>query len=237
MTLQDVCEPLFQYLCRLNRGARKGGSFDFTAVRREINDIFSSMKSHAAENHELGKQYEKVEMPLAFFVDSVIAENSWSISKAWNKERLAYDYNELAGDEKFFDLLDETMQDTSEAATERLIIYYTCIGLGFQGWYTGKPEYLRKKMKEMSSRIRNFIKTESSIKICPKAYENIDSRNLIQPPSQQLMYLVIAAVTTMLLLFIMNIMLFRSALSDLPRTLKAIIAEDPVTSDKSFKNY
>ena len=25
MTLLELCEPLFQYICRLNRSARKGG--------------------------------------------------------------------------------------------------------------------------------------------------------------------------------------------------------------------
>jgi cytochrome bd-type quinol oxidase subunit 1 len=43
---------------------------------------------------------------------------------------------QLAGDEKFFDLLEETLNDSSEDASERLAVYYTCLGLGFMGMYT-----------------------------------------------------------------------------------------------------
>ena len=51
---------------------------------------------------------------------------------------------------KFFDLLDETLNDPSDEATERLKIFYTCLGLGFSGWYAGQSEYLRGKMLDIS---------------------------------------------------------------------------------------
>ena len=48
MTLLELCEPLFQYVCRLNRSARKGGSYEPTRVRAEIDALFEEAKAKAA---------------------------------------------------------------------------------------------------------------------------------------------------------------------------------------------
>ena len=49
--------------------------------------------------------------------------------------------------------LDETLAEKGSEADERLEVYYACLGLGFQGWYAGQPEFLRKKMSEIAPRI------------------------------------------------------------------------------------
>ena len=46
MTLAEVCEPLFLYICRLNRLARKGGEQDADQVRTELE---SENKPHLSE--------------------------------------------------------------------------------------------------------------------------------------------------------------------------------------------
>src|SRR5207249_3023762 len=102
----------------------------------------------------LASQLKKVELPLTFFVDSLIAESSLPFAAQWNQNRLAYDRNELAGDEKFFDLLDEDLKDQSEEASERLAVFYVCLGLGFSGIYFRQPELLRKNMLTIAPRIR-----------------------------------------------------------------------------------
>ena len=86
-------------------------------------------------------------MPIIFFVDSIIAESKLSCAGQWHQDRLAYEQNELAGDEKFFDLLDETLNDPSPEATERLVIYYVCLGIGFTGWYATQPGICGRKWK------------------------------------------------------------------------------------------
>ncbi|MBN1670877.1 MAG: DotU family type IV/VI secretion system protein, partial [Kiritimatiellae bacterium] len=224
MTLADVCEPVFQYVCRLNRMARMGSKADFAVVRGEILALFGQMKS-AAGGANLSAAYEKVELPLMFFVDSMIAESKQEFSDRWNKERLAYERNELAGDEKFYDLLDETLADASEAAAERLVIFYTCIGLGFTGWYAGQPEYLERKMKEIAVRIRKEVKTDDSGMICPQAYQNLDTRDLIEPPGHKLVGIAIALVGLILVLFLTNVILYQQASRDLSSALRTIISQ------------
>src|SRR5688572_1286096 len=141
MTLLELTQPLFQYVCMLNLIARNPGGEDLAmqALLPAILQIFVDMAEQAVERDRHATQYRRMEMPLIFFVDSMIAESQLSLAPAWHKNRLAYERNELAGDEKFFDFLDETLAEKGSEADERLEVYYACLGLGFQGWYAGQP--------------------------------------------------------------------------------------------------
>ena len=44
MTLLELCEPLFQYVCRLNRSARKGATPDEETVRADLQKILADIK-------------------------------------------------------------------------------------------------------------------------------------------------------------------------------------------------
>src|ERR1043165_8585550 len=129
MTLLQLTEPLFQHVCRLNRFARRGGAakstgddttyislkperakaaasaaaktagLDYTVARSEIKALFEDMMLKAASDMRLSQQVRKVELPLIFFVDSMISESTLAFAAQWNQNRLAYERQELAGDE------------------------------------------------------------------------------------------------------------------------------------------
>jgi type VI secretion system protein ImpK len=227
MTLLDLTEPLFQYICRLNRVARKNASIEFGTVRAELADLFADLSEKSRGDHRLAQQYEKVEMPLIFFTDSVIAESRLSFAMEWNQNRLAFERQELAGDERFFDLLDETMAERGDEAGERLTIFYTCLGLGFSGWFVGQPDMLRNKMMDMAPRIRNFIESDTSARICSDAYEHTDTTNLPLPVGTRVIGIAIVFIGLILVVVFANIQLFRSSSADLSRSLDAIADHDP----------
>ena len=192
MTLLELCEPLFQYVCRLLRLARTGRAMEMDKVRNDIARIFSDIKANASISAELATQYEKVELPLIFFVDFMIKESKLSFAPNWLE--LSRKRNELAGDEKFFDLLDLELADTSDAATERLVIFYTCIGLGFTGIYSGQPEKIQRLTLRISARISDMMDADENSYICPEVYENVDSRDFTKPPGKKLVAIVIALI-------------------------------------------
>lgn len=232
MTLLELCEPLLQYVCRLNRSGRKGGSFEPSRVRSEVEALMEDMRSKAAANPNLTSQYDKVEMPLIFFVDFMIKESALPFARQW--QEMAYERNELAGDEKFFDLLDETLADPSQAATERLAVFYTGIGLGFTGWYTGQPEYLRKKMLEISARVRGMMDVDEASRICPEAYEYVDTSDLVQPPGMKLLGIFVALIGMLVTVFVANFLLFRSSASDIQEALRKIIGREGATPPPAY---
>ena len=189
MNLLELTEPIFQYVCRLNRLGRKSGtssgetsfiakgpggtqvprvaSLDYAVVRSEVKAMFEDLIQKSNSDMRLNVQAKKMELPLVFFVDSMISESSLPFAAQWNQNRLAYERNELAGDEKFFDLLEETIKDSGEDASERLAVYYICIGLGFSGIYFRQPEYLRKTMLTIAPRIRHLVEADQTARICP----------------------------------------------------------------------
>lgn len=220
MKLLELCEPLFQYVARLCRSARMGYAPEMNQVRSDIERILQTLNSNASADAELTRQYEKVELPLIFFVDFMIKESSLSFAAEW--EELGRTKNELAGDEKFFDLLDADLADPSDAATQRLVIYYTCIGLGFTGIYTGQPESILRLMSEISARISGMIDADEKSYICPEAYENVDARDFVEPPGAKLVGVGIVLIGLLIVCSIAYLVLFIRTSSSVADALETI---------------
>jgi hypothetical protein len=193
-------------------------------VRNEIKRIFEVMRAESLNNAELTGQYEKIELPLIFFVDFVIKESKLAFAYDWYE--LGRERNELAGDEKFFDLLDENLVDSSDAATERLVIFYTCIGLGFTGVYTGQPESIQRLMSKISARISGMMDADEKSYICPEAYENVDDRDFIEPPSTKLVGIGIALIGLIIVWSIAYCCLLKWTLDDVTTSLDTIIEHE-----------
>lgn len=227
MNLLELTEPLFQHICRLNRAARKNAPSEYEAVRAEIRELFETMAEKSRSEHRLATQFQKIELPLIYFVDSVIAESRLHWAQEWNQNRLAFERQELAGDERFFELMDETIAERGDDAAERLAIYYTCLGLGFTGWYSGQPEILKRKMVEVAPRIRSFVESDDAARICPSAYEHTNTANLPLPVGTRLLGIVIVFVGLLLVVVVANIWLFRSSSSDLYQALENVSKNDP----------
>ncbi|HET9379089.1 MAG TPA: DotU family type IV/VI secretion system protein [Chthoniobacterales bacterium] len=230
MTLLELCEPLFKKVCLFNRFGRKGASVsgvvEHEKFRLEIKELLADIEKRANSEPGLKTQWQKIELPLIFFVDSMIAESGLIVSSRWHQNRLAYERKELAGDEKFFDLLDETLDDPSDEATDRLLIFYTCLGLGFTGWYAGQIEYLRGKMADISQRIRGAMDIDQTARICPEAYAGVDTRDLVQRPGLGIGAIAVIFLGLCLIVLTVEIYLFRAAALSLTDSLAAIASQE-----------
>ncbi len=83
MTLLELCEPLFQYVCRLNRLARKGGRADPAQVAAEIRALMGDLRARAEKHPQLMPQVERIELPLIFFADFMVRESRLNYGSAW----------------------------------------------------------------------------------------------------------------------------------------------------------
>ena len=218
-TLLDLCEPLFQYICRLNRSARKGGNYELSQVQAEIKGMLAESRGKAV-GANLAQPWDQIELVLMFFSDYMIKESALPWAREWKE--LAFERHEMAGDEKFFDLLEETLKDRSPSANDRLAVFYACMGLGFSGWYTGQPEYLRRKMKEIAARLQAAGQFAETQKICPDAYEKVDTRDLIEPPGTKLVGIGIVLIGLLIVLFFTYGFVYHDSSNDLQKALKKI---------------
>ncbi|HEY8747312.1 MAG TPA: DotU family type IV/VI secretion system protein [Tepidisphaeraceae bacterium] len=221
MKLLDTCEPLFQYICRLNRSARKGGNHSLRQVKEEIGQLLKDIRAQAKSDSEilLHMQQGNIYITLLGFIDFMVRNSNLSFAHDW--PNLAYEHQQMAMDEKFFDLLDATLADRSENAVPRLAVFYTCMGLGFTGFYTGQPEYLRRKMLECASRLRRSINSDESLPICPEAY-NPDKTILYRPVGKSVLGITVTLALLLIAVFAINVWGYFSASSGLSEDLKAI---------------
>ncbi len=218
MTLVEICEPVFQYVCRLNRVGRKGGRVDYGTVRAELKAIFADMKSKADGAGPLSGAYAEVEQVLVFFADSMILNSK--LPPGWKP--LSHERGELGFEEKFWDLLEDTLKDPSDSATQRLGVFYVCIGTGFTGLYTGQPDYIRRKMLEISARLRGMIDADQAGRMCPDAYENVDTRNLTQAPNRSIVGMLIVLVVMVGVLLVSYVKLFQDSSRRLTTSLEQV---------------
>jgi len=219
VTLLEVCEPLLQYVCLLNRSARLGVTVELSKVRDDIRELFSKLRRRAAEAG-LENEYEQVRLPLIYFVDFMIKESSLNIAKDW--QEIQHEEDKFAGDEDFWELLDETLSEQGKSATERLEVFYACIGLGFTGFLMGQPEMLRQYMQRISVRIRDRIDADEKAKICPEAYEHVNDADLTPQLGRRIAGIGIALVVLVVVLLVGNVYLYRSSTHELSQSLTGL---------------
>src|SRR5439155_12082325 len=146
--------------------------------------LIEDVNRTAASDVRLLNQARKLELPIVFFIDNLICTSRFKFAPQWVDNRLAKDRNELAGDERFFDLLEQDLADTSDEAAERLAVYYVCLGLGFAGMYQGRPDQLRKYVEQIFQRLRHLIDSDPNTNISAEPYRSSDNRTSTPPPSK-----------------------------------------------------
>jgi len=222
MKLLDLYEDLFQYICRLNRMAKTPRHPEPAIVRQEIQDLLARVTQKASSDGLLLEQVKKLELPVIFFVDNLICTSQLKFASEWAQARLAMERNELAGDERFFELLDVDLADTSQEAAERLSVYYLCLGLGFTGMYVGQPEQLRVYIDKIFPRIHQWIDADPRSKISEEAYGSTDTRVLTEPPSNKIILVVIGFVFLSLSILVVYYGLYAKAVGDLKDSVEEI---------------
>jgi type IV/VI secretion system ImpK/VasF family protein len=193
MTLLEVYEELFEYLCRLNRAGKSPVQPDYERVRGDLSEMLERIPQKAGGDVRLQNQIRTLELPVLYVVDNLICTSSLQFRDKWADHRLAVKLkNDLAGDERFFDFLEQDISDPSDDARERLAVYYTALGLGFTGMYSGQPERINSYINQIYPRIAPFMNRNPASRITEQAYKNTNTTILTQPPSR--MVVVVAVV-------------------------------------------
>jgi type VI protein secretion system component VasF len=115
-----------------------GGKF-----QRDITELLAEVKQKAEQDPLLAREYAWIEKPLVFFIDYMVKEGRFPFKQEWRE--LARNYNELSGDEKFFNLLSETL--ASPEYRNSFVLFYVMLGLGFDGAYRHNRGYIKQWMQ------------------------------------------------------------------------------------------
>ena len=226
MKLLELYEDLFQYVCRLNRAAKTPAHPEYARVRSEVKDLLEQVLRNAASDVRLLNQAKNLELPMLFFVDYLVCTSRLKFATQWAQDRLAKERNELSGDEKFFDLLEAELKNTSEEAAERLAVYYVCLGLGFMGMYQTQPEQIRRYTEQIFPRVRQWIDTDPRTKISEEAYKHTDTRVLTEPPGNKIILVALAFVFVSLSVLVFYYALYAKAVGTMSSSVDSIVKQE-----------
>ncbi|HWD91484.1 MAG TPA: DotU family type IV/VI secretion system protein [Verrucomicrobiae bacterium] len=223
MKLLETYEDLFQFVCRLNRVAKTDAQPDYGRIRSEVKTVLDEINRRAVADVQLMNQVKKLELPIIFFVDNLICTSRLKFAPQWAENRLAKERNELAGDERFFDFLEQDLTDPGEEAAERLAVYYTCFGLGFMGMYLSQPEKIRQYQEQIYPRLGRWMDRDPSRKITEEAYQSTDTRVLTEPPSRKIILVAILFLFLSLSVLAVYYGLYAKASYDLTNSIDQIM--------------
>jgi hypothetical protein len=148
-SLEELCRPVFVVFCNYWQLQQMGTSLPMEKFRSDIQTALGNAKVQAASDPNLSREYERIERPLAFFIDFMVHDGKFPFGRDWRE--LGRNYNELSGDEKFFNLLSEALGDSN--AQNLVPLFYTMLGLGFEGAYAQNRGYIAKTMRECAARL------------------------------------------------------------------------------------
>ncbi|MDR1468077.1 MAG: DotU family type IV/VI secretion system protein [Spirochaetaceae bacterium] len=150
--LEKLCDPLLLALCNYWQLACMGSPVELEPFRENIVSLFEEAKQAAAldETSALQEAFSVIEKPLVFFIDYMVREGRFSFRYDW--QILARSYNELSGDEKFFDLLENTLNDPdAKNATD---LFFVMLGLGFDGIHRKNQAYIQQCMASCAQKAK-----------------------------------------------------------------------------------
>ena len=222
MNLLQLCEPTFLYICKVNRVYRSGGTMEVPTVQADISDLRDAIQAALIqEDSTLADQYESVELPLIYFIDSMLVAAGLV---EWNDSRIAVrEFNRRAGDNEFFDFLDDAEAEAGDASDAKLAFYYCCIGLGYTGMYEGDLDQLQEIMRRLEPRVRAHMDRDVISKITPEAYSH-NLEMVVSPDSvPRYLGLLLLTVGTALAILVSIVYLYFDAFSGLSRVITSII--------------
>jgi len=114
----------------------------------------------------------RLDLPLIFFADNVIANSRLHFAQQWRKSGWPRKRTRPAGTSGFFvEFVEPDLVDSDEDAASRAAGGVLCVpGLGFRGIYQNHPEKVLWYMEQIFPRIRQWMDNDPRWKISDEAY-------------------------------------------------------------------
>ncbi|GHV91802.1 hypothetical protein AGMMS50268_23050 [Spirochaetia bacterium] len=227
--LEKICNPILTCICNYWQYVHIGNHPAKEKFQGDIEYLLESAKEKAAKIPSLSREYLKIEHSLVFFIDYMVKEGEFPFSRDW--QVLARKYNELSGDEKFFNLLSDALNESE--AGDSVSLYYIMLGLGFEGIYHNDREYIENTMKRCSE------KFSEALDIQAEPLVQISAEKKILVPDQRRLVKIVRGVLLASAIFffvslVVNVVGFSRATADyrdvLSRVVKSAIPGAPPAS-------
>ena len=150
----EIVSPVLYRMCSYYISEQNGNELRYEEFSADITRLLNEARRQADKHESLKADFRKIEFPLIFFIDYTVKESGFSFSRDYVP--MAHSYNELSGDDKFFDLFDEAVR--VEKNPDILTIYYIMLGLGFDGAYRREPVEVIRRMQASAEMLEGRLK-------------------------------------------------------------------------------
>jgi type VI protein secretion system component VasF len=220
MNIEELCDPVITYVCNNWQLAGAGMPPDMDTFRSGVELLMENAKTGAEKDPALARDYARIERPLVFFIDYMVKEGNFPFGGQWRE--LGRKYNELSGDEKFFNLMTEALQSPDAAGS--IPLFYTMLGLGFDGAYKGNPRAVEEAMSRCAAQYAGGLpqlSEEPIVQMPSQKKAKMAKRNWFMRPVR---FAVVVSVLFMLIAFAVNLGAFAKAASPYKAALSAAAA-------------
>jgi type VI protein secretion system component VasF len=221
-SLVELCEPIFVYVCYINRCGKADKEISYITTREEICGLLNSLKANLVHGSKLWRKFKRIELALLFFIDSMICDSCVSFAEEWDMKRLAYERGEMTGDLKFFQILNEISSEYSIDSEDCLTFFYFCLGLGFTGTFKNQPEEIIDRNNLIISRIPRLSES-FKMEIFEDIYSNVDNRNILAKKWLSAKKIVFISLLLFIIIVLLNAFLYYLAVNPLFTTLNRVI--------------
>ncbi len=152
MTLYDLFHPLVSYMVACRHDAAAGRPCAREVAYGRVMREFARIRKTGGASRELDGGLEDACTYAAFFVDFMVHEGPFPFSGEW-QDLGRSQYNELAGDEKFFDFMRRWLEDDSPMAADHLRLMYAMAASGFSGALERRSVRLEALMRRCAERL------------------------------------------------------------------------------------
>ncbi len=161
--LTGLLQPLLSKLCEFYAFKQVGQEVPYELLYSELKNELNALSLRCSASPLLQQRYAQVEQVVVFFIDYTVKEGQFSYSAQY--EEMARSFHEYSGDEKFFDLLDATLNQGTDL--ELLRLFYLLLGLGFDGIFKRDRPYVHELMHKIKELLPPSFAVQSKA-LCPE---------------------------------------------------------------------
>ncbi len=162
MTLCELFTPLITYLVNSRCEAARGHAPDQEVLMSHLMRELARIRKTGAAARELPQEaLEDACRYSAFYIDYMVHEGAFPYAQQWQDLGRSR-YNELAGDEKFFDYMRRWLDEDTPMAHEHLRLMYDMVASGFSGSLERRSVRLEELMRRAAERLAVMPEEEAS---------------------------------------------------------------------------
>ncbi len=162
MTLCELFTPLITYLVNSRCEAARGHAPDQEVLMSHLMRELARIRKTGAAARELPQEaLEDACRYSAFYIDYMVHEGAFPYAQQWQDLGRSR-YNELAGDEKFFDYMRRWLDEDTPMAHEHLRLMYDMVASGFSGSLERRSVRLEELMRRAAERLAVMSEEEAA---------------------------------------------------------------------------